>query len=396
MHLNQTESAGIYVHIPFCIQKCPYCDFFSITDQSLKQPFIEALLREMDMTGNVPFFFDTLYIGGGTPSVFKAGDIGQLIKAAHRFFKISANAEITIEVNPGTVNPEQLTSYQGLGINRISIGVQSFDDRALNFLGRIHSGKDANLAVKWAREAGFENVGLDLIYGIPGQTKRSWLFDLQRAVEFEPEHLSCYMLTYEAGTPMDKDRQKGSFCTLSESLVSDLFETTIEFLNTHGYVQYEISNFARSGSGGFEPKSSRHNRKYWSFAPYLGFGPSAHSFIEPARYWNCRSVKKYIKEIEAGMLPLEEKEVLSREQCMIEAIYLGLRKRDGICIDAFDRKFDTSFNRIFGETITYLEKKKFLKVAQNRCALTLQGMLFLDSIASMFISQEFSGIIRKN
>ncbi len=385
MHSKQTKLAGIYVHIPFCVQKCPYCDFFSITDQSLKQPFLKTLLREMDMIGNVPFLFDTLYIGGGTPSVFKAESIGQLLEAAHRIFKISANAEVTIEVNPCSINPEQLRDYQNLGINRISIGTQSFNDRTLDFLGRLHSGEDASLAIKWARKAGFDNIGLDLIYGIPGQTKKSWLFDLHRAVELEPEHISCYMLTYESGTPMDRNRQKGFFCPMAESLTSDLFETTIEFLNANGYVQYEISNFARTGFDGFESKRSRHNQKYWSFAPYLGFGPSAHSFIDPERYWNCRSVKKYIKKIEAGILPLEEKEVLSREQSMIEAIYLGLRKRDGICVDTFDKKFDTSFKKIFGETIAHLEEKKFLKVAQNRCALTQQGMLFLDSIASSFL-----------
>ncbi|MCG2755382.1 MAG: radical SAM family heme chaperone HemW, partial [Desulfobacteraceae bacterium] len=274
------------MHIPFCINKCPYCDFYSITDQSLQQLFIEALIQEMQMASIPSLVCDTLYFGGGTPSVLRPENIGRIIESAYGLFNISTDSEVTIEVNPGTVTSEQLTEYRNIGINRINIGAQSFNDEILNFLGRIHSSNDADLTIRGARKAGFDNIGIDLIYGIPGQTKEMWLSDLRRAIEFEPEHLSCYMLTYEKGTPLDIDREQGKVKPVADSLLAELFETTMEYLTAHGYVHYEISNFAKNAS-----RISRHNMKYWSFSPYLGFGPSAHSFTGHQRYWNCRSVK---------------------------------------------------------------------------------------------------------
>ena len=374
--------AGIYVHIPFCSKKCPYCDFYSITDQSLKQPFIEALIREMQMVSSPSLVCDTLYFGGGTPSVFKAKNIERIIENAYRLFNFLHDTEITIEVNPGTVTTEKLKGYQSVGINRINIGVQSFNDEFLDFLGRIHSSNDADLTIRGARKAGFDNIGIDLIYGIPGQTKKMWLSDLQSAIEFEPEHLSCYMLTYEKGTPLDRERRQGRFKPVADSLLAELFETTMEYLTAHGYVQYEISNFAKNAS-----RISRHNFKYWSFSPYLGFGPSAHSFIEPRRYWNCRSVKKYIENIKEGRLPIEEKEILIKEQRMMEMIYLGLRKTDGIDIDAIDENLGINFRQIFAEKIKQLEEDGYILPIQpkNHCVLSRKGMLFLDSIAPMFM-----------
>jgi len=380
------KQTGIYIHIPFCIKKCPYCDFYSITDQSLKQPFVEALIREMQMVSSHPLVCDTLYFGGGTPSVLKPENIGRIIENAYELFNISTDTEITIEVNPGTVTTEKLKGYQGVGINRINIGVQSFNDEFLDFLGRIHSSNDADLTIRGARKAGFDNIGIDLIYGIPGQTKKTWLYDLQRAIEFEPEHLSCYMLTYEKGTPLDRERQQGRFKPVADSLLAELFETTMEYLTAHGYVQYEISNFAKNAS-----KISRHNMKYWSFSPYMGFGPSAHSFIEHRRYWNCRSVKKYIENIKDGKVPIEEKEILSKELRMMEMVYLGLRKTEGINIDAIDEKLGINFRQIFAEKIKQLEKDGYILPIQpkNRCALSRKGMLFLDSIASMLMIDDF-------
>ncbi|OEU64575.1 MAG: hypothetical protein BBJ57_08230, partial [Desulfobacterales bacterium PC51MH44] len=327
---------------------------------------------------------------GGTPSVLDVKAIGRIIEKAHQSYKILTNAEVTMEVNPGTLTIEKLRGYRSAGVNRINIGVQSFDPANLCFLGRVHSSSDSDLAVKWAFEAGFKNIGLDLICGLPGQIKKSWLLDLQRAVESEPQHLSCNMLTYETGTLLDQDRQKGRFTPLAEQQVSDLFETTIAFLSAHGYIQYEISNFALACSDGsanqnLEYNQSRHNKKYWSFAPYIGLGPSAHSFLEPQRSWNHPNVKKYIQELAADKLPIEGKEVLSQEQLMIEAVYLGLKQTKGILVDVFDKKFGVSFKEMFGEVIIGLEEEGYIKFFQNRCALTSRGMLFLDSVASMFI-----------
>ncbi|MGP8320460.1 MAG: radical SAM family heme chaperone HemW [Methanosarcinaceae archaeon] len=374
--------AGIYIHIPFCSKKCPYCDFYSITDHSLKQPFIEALIQEMQMVSSHALVCDTLYFGGGTPSVFKAKNIERILENAYRLFNFLHDSEITIEVNPGTVTTEKLEGYHSIGINRINIGVQSFNDEFLDFLGRIHSSNDADLTIRGARKAGFDNIGIDLIYGIPGQTRKTWLSDLRRAVKFEPEHLSCYMLTYEKGTPLDREREQGRFKPASGSLFGELFETTMEYLTAHGYVQYEISNFAKNVS-----KISRHNFKYWSFSPYLGFGPSAHSFIEPRRYWNCRSVKKYIENIKEGRLPIEEKEILSKEQRMMEMVYLGLRKTGGIDIDAIDENLGINFRQIFAEKIKQLQEDGYILPLQpkNHCVLSRKGMLFLDSIAPMLM-----------
>ena len=382
--------AGLYIHIPFCLKKCPYCDFYSITDTSLQPAFMDALASEMRMNRGGTLQFDTLYMGGGTPSVLDAKAVGRIIKTARQSYEILSDAEITLEVNPGTVTPEQLSMYRCSGVNRINIGVQSFNPDHLSCLGRIYLGRDASVAVNWAQKAGFENIGLDLIYGIPNQTKKSWLMDLQLAVEFEPQHLSCYMLSFEPGTPLYKDRQEGRLKPLAEPKVCELFETTLEFLRDHGYVQYEISNFARetidkSGFKNSEVNRSKHNVKYWKFVPYIGLGPSAHSFLEPKRYWNCTDVKKYIQYLEAGKLPLAGEERLSVEQFMIEAIYLGLRQTNGILIDVFDKKFGVNFKKMFEEVIGDFEEKELMEFSQNRCALTSRGMLYLDSIAAMFI-----------
>jgi oxygen-independent coproporphyrinogen III oxidase len=382
--------AGLYIHIPFCVRKCPYCDFYSITDGSLHSAFMDALVSEMRMTRDRNVTFDTLYMGGGTPSVLDTKTIGKIIDTARQSCEILPHAEITLEVNPGTVGLTQFEGYRCSGVNRINIGVQSFDPMNLQFLGRIHSVDDAHAAVTRARKAGFENLGLDLIYGIPNQTKTSWLRDLKFAVESEPQHLSCYMLSFEPGTPLYRDLKKNRLKPLAESQVCGLFETTLEFLDTHGYVQYEISNFARErlNSSGLKSAGcnrSRHNLKYWNFIPYMGLGPSAHSFLEPERYWNCANVKKYIQDLDAGRLPRAGEERLSMEQLMIEAIYLGLRQTKGIFIDVFDKKFGVSFEIMFEDTIELLESKGLIEVSLNRCALTSRGMLYLDSIASMFI-----------
>jgi oxygen-independent coproporphyrinogen-3 oxidase len=266
--------------------------------------------------------------------------------------------------------------------------VQSFDGNNLRFLGRIHSGREARLSIEWAHQAGFDNVGLDLIYGLPGQDKTNWLEDLTVAVQLAPQHLSCYMLTLEPGTPLDADVKAGLVRPAAEGAVLDLFDTTIDFLSAHGFLHYEISNFARLTGSGSKARKSRHNLKYWSFAPYIGLGPAAHSFIEPERYWNHRSVTEYIRQIEAGNSALAEKETLTREQMMMEAIYLGFRTTPGIDLDVFKNKFELNFIEAFGQTIAELESRGMIEISQSRCALTRKGLLFLDSIASMFVCQE--------
>jgi len=337
----------------------------------------------MAMYSEAGLLFDTLYIGGGTPSVLKADYIGRIIEAAFTSFNIAPDPEITIEINPGTVSSGSLKSFRQSGINRINIGVQSFQDATLKFLGRIHSAEEGEMAIKCARSAGFENLGIDLIYGVPGQTVKSWIFDLEMALRFEPEHLSCYMLTYEHGTPLYEDLKNGRVKPISEHLAASLFGSTGDFLENKGYIHYEISNFARS-----EEKISRHNTKYWAFAPYIGLGPSAHSFCGTRRSRNRRDVSGYIKNVKAGIPPVETKEDLTREQQIIEAVFLGLRQKCGIDIGFFNENFNLKFEDIFSDIISDLSRKELIVIRDNRCALTGKGMVLLDSICAEFVCRE--------
>jgi oxygen-independent coproporphyrinogen-3 oxidase len=385
MNPMSNDNAGLYIHIPFCVRKCPYCDFYSVTDLTLKSRFLKALITEMEMVSHRGLCFDTLYIGGGTPSVYESDQIDLILTQAFQFFEILADAEITIEVNPGTVTLEQLAGFRKAGINRLNIGVQSFQQANLDFLGRIHSADEAGLTLDFAHKAGFDKVGIDLIYGIPEQSKQGWRLDLRQAVSYQPAHLSCYMLTCENGTPMHSDLEYGRFQPLSENRVRVLFETAIEFLEDHGYYQYEISNFAMIAEDR-EANVSKHNLKYWTLGPYVGLGPSAHSYIESQRSWNSASLDHYIRQIESGGLPVADKEVLTTEQHRIEAIYLGLRMTRGIDLASFKTKFGVDFIETFKKVISVLENDNYLEVTESHCALTRQGKAFLDSIVSMFIT----------
>ncbi len=373
---------GLYVHVPFCFKKCPYCDFYSITDLSLTEAYLSALDKETALAAPAPFTFDTLYMGGGTPSVLDTGQIAWIVDTVLKRFTVKRGCEITMEVNPGTVSLQDFRDFRRAGINRINMGVQSFQDENLAFLGRIHSAADAEKALENARSAGFDNIGFDLMYGLPGQSVDGWLKDLSRAVFHNPQHLSCYMLSYEKDTLMDHDRRRGRIRPLPDQSVAKLFETTVAFLQKNGITQYEISNYADS------PRSrSRHNQKYWHFAPYLGFGPGAHSFIDPKRSWNHRDMDTYISLLKQGRRPISGKESLSRDQQMIEAIYLGLRTTDGIDLAGFEDRFGTDFTQLFGTVGDELAGWGLIHMADGRCALTRPGMLLLDSIVDRFVMQ---------
>ncbi|MGD9056665.1 MAG: radical SAM family heme chaperone HemW [Desulfobacterales bacterium] len=389
MNLPNSQNAGLYIHIPFCVKKCPYCDFYSETDLSLRPRFFDALITEMKMVSAEGVRFDTLYIGGGTPSTYDHDEIGRILESARRHFDFLPDSEVTLEVNPGTISIEQLKGYRAAGINRLNIGVQSFHQRHLDFLGRIHSPAEARKAIADAYGAGFKNIGLDLIYGLPNQSGADWLADLKQAVADNSTHLACYMLTYEKGTPLHGDLESGRIQALPDDQVRTLFETTIEFLEDNGYVQYEISNFARHAR---HPAShiSRHNLKYWTRAPYVGLGPSAHSFSKSQRSWNVSNLSRYMAAIESGQAPMADKEMLTREQEMIETVYLELRMTQGIDLIRFKQKFGIDFSHTFKDSVSDLTKRNYLKVDASYAALTRQGRAFLDSIASMLVVQDFS------
>jgi oxygen-independent coproporphyrinogen-3 oxidase len=377
--------AGIYIHIPFCLKKCPYCNFYSTTDLSLKEKFINALFREIDSHYGFSLPIDTIYFGGGTPSLLSPEEIFSILSRLFKHFTIQQGIEITMEINPGTAGAKNFHGYIDAGLNRLNIGVQSFQNQNLGFLGRIHSARDACTALISARNNGFSNIGIDLIYGLSNQSLEDWENDLQKALSFQPEHLSCYLLTYERKTPFYKARKNGSILPPDENLSGNLFTFTWEFLSAHGYMPYEISNFSRTDSDIKEFYRSRHNQKYWTFAPYIGLGPSAHSYLHPVRFWNVKSVDQYIRAIQSGISPIADKETLTKEQEMIESVFLGLRTKEGIDLKRFEKKFGPVFSNIFSIPLKNLKEKGYLTLSDTFCKLTPSGMRFHDSICDLLI-----------
>ncbi len=380
MILPWSNRAGIYVHIPFCKKKCPYCDFYSITDLKQLDSFVRAAIKEIELLQVATPSVDTVYFGGGTPSLLNPEHILSILDAVRRKFAFQDDVEFTLEVNPGTITRQKLAEYAQLGVNRINIGVQSFEDRFLKTLGRIHNARDAMLSIESARQAGFDNIGIDLMYGIPGQNSRSWKKELNAALMFSPEHISCYMLTLDPNTPMASAIRKKEIKPLTENAAGRLFEMTHRVLTNAGYIHYEISNYAKNSSW-----ASRHNLKYWFFAPYIGIGPSAHSFVNGLRYWNVPSVKEYICRVEAGKLPHAGSEMPDKDQQILEAIYLGLRCSQGICMADFDKRFAVGFEAQFCRAVSLLEKKHLLARHDGHCRLTPKGMRFLDSIVQYLV-----------
>ncbi|MFZ0611453.1 MAG: radical SAM family heme chaperone HemW [Desulfobacterales bacterium] len=375
-------AAGLYIHVPFCRKKCRYCDFYSVENFGLQVGYLKALRQEMRLAAaaHPALGFDTLYLGGGTPTVLGAGGVEEIIAAARQAFSLLADTEVTVEVNPGTIDRDSLKRLRQAGVNRLNIGIQSFTDRHLAFLGRIHSAADAGRALAWAHAAGFDNIGIDLIYGLPGQTPADWRLDLLQALDGDLAHLSCYSLTYEAGTPLEMALKSGKFAPAGEDRVAGMYLQALDILAQGGLAQYETANFARSRA-----HHSRHNLKYWSFLPYLGLGPSAHSFMAPERFWNHADIDLYIRKLGQGRRPIAESERLTREKSMIEAVYLGLRLTDGIDLSAFQERFKTGFMELFGERAAVFDQKGWLTTTAGRCRLTPRGMLLLDAIAAAFI-----------
>jgi oxygen-independent coproporphyrinogen-3 oxidase len=328
---------------------------------------------------------DTIYFGGGTPSLLTPLQITRILEGIHTCFSVTPDAETTLEVNPETVNQSSLAAYRAAGINRLNIGLQSLDDQTLAFLGRIHTAKKGVDAYGWARAAGFDNIGLDLIYGVPGQTRSHWEAEMAGVVRLSPDHLSCYTLTMEPGTPMAQRIQNGQIQPLDEQTAGDLFSATAPYLNHNGYRQYEISNFARHAAENTRDRSSRHNRKYWTFAPYLGFGPAAHSFLDDTRWWNHRSLNDYLTNLTAGRCPVAETETLTREQQMMEFVYLGLRQTDGIDTTDFASRFKEKFSERFESEVSRLVREGLVAQVQDRIRLTHRGMRFLEHVVDRIL-----------
>ena len=385
------KAAGIYIHVPFCIKRCRYCDFFSSTDLGQMDAYARALTTEIELAPSKSLCFDTIYFGGGTPSLLPVQHITTVLDTLFARFSFPETVEITLEANPQTLTSGYLAGIRKAGINRLHLGVQSFSDDFLRFLGRIHSGSEAEAAIALIRKSGFENMGMDLIYGLPGQTRRQWEDTLKKAVSHAPEHLSCYMLTYEPGTVLDMQRQAHRFDPLTEDTAADLFALTADLLAENGYFQYEISNFARiRHSSGNPPDTrfyrSRHNTKYWTFAPYLGFGPSAHSFEPPVRYWNTADLGIYLDRMATHQSPMEDNEVLNATQRLIETVSLGLRTAEGIDITQFRTDFKRSFAQAFSPASDILVGGGLLRISDGRATVTATGKVLLNKITEMLVN----------
>lgn len=373
---QESPVPGLYVHIPFCASRCEYCDFFSVTDTGLMAGFMQALLGEIDACRGEFREFDTVYLGGGTPSLLPLQQLERIMDKIRRVFGILPGAEITIEVNPADWRREELFAVRDLGINRISIGIQSFDEKELALLGRRHGREQALRTLEDAAASGFDNLGLDLIYGLPGQEYRQWQASLVQALAFEPAHVSCYELELKPRTPLGRRYEQGEFPVRTEASLRDFFMKTSEFLEGSGYIHYEVSNFAR-GKG----RASRHNRKYWDHTPYLGLGPSAHSFRDGRRWWNHESIGDYIRDLENGKCPVSGREELTAEQLALEALFLGLRTSRGIHLEQYCSRYGTDLLAEKGPLLEDLGRAGLIVIERGSIRPTRAGMAVADSLA---------------
>ncbi len=370
--INQM-TPGLYVHVPFCKTKCPYCDFYSEVDLSLVESWLESIEKEMELYEGDFGTFDSLYIGGGTPTALAEEHLERLMAGLRRRFSFLPASEVTVEVNPDDIRAEKLEALCRFGVNRISIGVQSFNEKELRFLKRRHTAEQAEEAVKLAKSCRFTNVGVDLMYGFPGQTKKSWAETLEKAVSFGPAHISCYQFTLEEGTPYGRLKAEGRLKMIGEEKERAFFLSTSRFLKQCGFIHYEISNFAKNAQS-----YSRHNRKYWQHAPYLGLGPAAHSFTGRTRRWNCRSVEEYCRLLGQGAKPVGGREDLTVDQLRLERLYLGFRTETGVLMAEACRDEDAI------QTMLRLRRSGFLKVVDSRLIPTEKGFLIADRLPLMF------------
>lgn len=360
----------LYIHIPFCLRKCLYCDFFSIPfDKSLSEEYIDALMMEIDIRKEGLGRLKTIYIGGGTPTVLSLKGLDRLFKKL-RDIPWSHDIEITIEANPGTIDSEMVKILNSLGVNRFSLGIQSFIDRELEILGRIHNSLEGIKAIELIKNEGAKNLSIDLIYGIPGQSVKDWQYNLSRAIKYSPEHISTYELTPEKETPLYDLITEGRLKKPDEDTIIDMYCHAIERLNRAGYIHYEISNFAKDGF------QCRHNINYWDRGEYIGVGAGAHSFEDEIRRVNLRDVRRYIDIVKKGLSPYEEETVIRETEALKEYIFLGLRKREGINVRAIKERFKIDIITASSDLIS----NGLIEVKGDYLRLTNRGITLSNSI----------------
>lgn len=369
--------AGLYIHIPFCTKRCLYCDFFSNTEMKYKEPYLSAVIRELELRKDYlegePV--ETIYFGGGTPSQLQAADFSRIFEAIHRLFDVSPCAEITLEANPDDMTPGYVAGLQTLPFNRVSMGVQSFKEEDLRFLNRRHNREQALLAVDLCKKNGLENISVDLIYGLPGQTLEEWKQNLDTVIRLDIPHISAYHLIYEEGTALYKLKEAGKIIPVDEDLSVALFTSLIDQLTANGYLHYEISNFARPGM------LSRHNSSYWIGKKYLGIGPSAHSYNGQNRQWDISSLPGYLQAIKKGVpdIEIENLDINTRYN---DFIITGLRTMWGIKFYEIQQQFGKDKLIYCQKQAAPYLKQGLLIEKDDTLTLSRNGIFISDSIMS--------------
>ncbi len=374
------EAAGLYLHIPFCSAICPYCDFSVLLGgPERRSRFVDHLLSEVALEEAGSWVFDTLYFGGGTPSALAMEDLLRIFQGLRQGFRWLPGAHVFFEANPEDVTFSTAEQWRRAGVDTLSLGVQSFDPGALSFLGRRHSPEEGLRGVEIVRQAGFSTVSLDLIYGLPGQSIEAWRRDLELAVEAGVDHLSCYQLTVHEGTAFGFRAARGELQEMGDDAQGELFRFTHSFLADHGYPGYEVSNFAVAPE-----HQSRHNRKYWDHTPYLGLGPSAHSYRSGRRWWNLRKLGPYEARLARGERPEEGGEALAPRDMALEALLLGLRTYAGVDLVELEERYGVAIQSANEGDIERLSRLGLLERSGSRLMPTLEGLAVADSLARSF------------
>ncbi|MBX2897374.1 MAG: radical SAM family heme chaperone HemW [Cyclobacteriaceae bacterium] len=373
--------AGVYLHVPFCKQACYYCDFHFSVNTSRKAELVKAMVHELEL--QVDYLdhepIETIYLGGGTPSLLTDNELEALLNTINKHYKIVSAAEVTLEANPDDLGPEKLKELAAVGVNRLSIGVQSFDNTILKYLNRVHSAQEATQCIESAYHTGFSNLSIDIMFGLPGQHVAGLRNDLTKAIQLNPPHISVYSLTIEDKTVFGKWAAQGKLKVEGEAEAARQFEVVMDTLQAHGYEQYEISNYAKPG---FE---SRHNSSYWQRKKYLGIGPSAHSYNGETRQFNIRNNHQYVQSIAAGQVPFEREE-LTRENKINEYIFTSLRTSNGCSLTVLKQDYNFDLNTQARKSLAQMIKNNLIVLKNETLQLTRAGKLVADQLAVEFFA----------
>jgi oxygen-independent coproporphyrinogen-3 oxidase len=383
LRIGNMKPAGIYIHIPFCRSRCSYCDFATgMYSAAMAERYVLSLVNEIGSWREVesPALVDTIYFGGGTPSLLSPVQLETLLNSVRKRFPVSADLEVTLEMNPGTVTPETLAKFRSLGVNRASFGAQTFDNSELARLGRSHTTDDTRRTFRYLRDAGFANVSFDLIAGLPGQTMAGWRRNLDEAFSLRPEHLSFYLLEVHEGTPLANHIKSGLQPQPDEDLASEMYEVMLDRATEAGYEHYEISNLCLPGY------ESRHNTKYWTAAPYYGFGCSAHSYDGGFRRWaNERELARYLEIIEQDRRAIVSETQLTEGDRQAEAVFLGLRMMQGFSFKEYQQEFGADLRAKHENDLTRFREAGLIECSGDLLRLTKAGALLSNEVFAAFV-----------